>query len=284
MNRHLLPALAILLIASALPAQVGPAAMPPQAQASPATVPSPAEEASTPSLPSIPGLPTLPGMPQIPGQASPAPAPAPAPAPEATPTELPASPDSAELAAATNAPDPSGDATTPPGPGSAGTPADTKKIDFLQRSNLVLSKLLESDRPVDPFGMVMDPANAKEAPLFADQYNEIEDAPALNNSSLKSALLTLPITGVYPQRDLIVIGARSFHLGDQFGMKLQELTIRLRFEGVRGTDIFFKDMETREVTSIPFNARPAEFEPLRKGSSAPLGAGIVPMDGLFIVN
>jgi hypothetical protein len=161
---------------------------------------------------------------------------------------------------------------------------ESQKVDFLQRSNLILAKLLESDRVVDPFGLVMDPGNAKEAPLLADQYEEEKETTVINNSMLRNALLTLPITGVYPQQEKIVIGARSFGIGGQFGMKLQDLTIRLRFEGIRGGEIFFKDMETSEVTSLPYNVRPAEFEPIVKGSKRAPGQGIVPMNGLYIAN
>jgi hypothetical protein len=172
----------------------------------------------------------------------------------------------------------------PPGLPGQDAGGGSKKVDFLQRSNLILAKLLESERVVDPFGLVMDPANAKEAPVLADQYEDEKETTVVNNSMLKNALLTIPITGVYPQREQIVIGARSFNIGGQFGMKLQDLTIRLRFEGIRGGEIFFKDMETREVTSLPYNTLPAEFEPMVKGSKRAPGEGIVPMNDLFIVN
>lgn len=165
-----------------------------------------------------------------------------------------------------------------------GEPASAKEPDFIARSNFIFAKLMKNTRAMDPFGQQMDPANAKEAPMLAEQYADVEDTPALNNSSLKSALMTLPITGIYPQRNVIVIGARSFTPGGQFGMKLQELTIRLRFEGVRGKEIFFKDMETQEVTSIAFNPLPQEFEPLTNAGPQTPGSGIVSMNELFIAN
>ncbi len=171
-------------------------------------------------------------------------------------------------------------ATKPPGP------KDKKgeKLDFLQRSNLILGKLLDNHREVDPFGLIMDPANTKETPLFAEQYQEKEEKPGLSASSLQSALLALPITGVYPQKKEIVIGARSFPIGGQFGIRHQDLTIRLRFEGIRAGELFFKDMETQEVTSIPYHTRPAEFEPITGNAGRPSGSDIVPMNGLYIAN
>jgi len=193
--------------------------------------------------------------------------------------------DNAAPASSASAPEPSvEDAAPPSAPGGKGE-TKSSELDFIARSNFIFAKLMKSTRSMDPFGQQMDPANAKESPMLAEHYAEIEENPtALNNSSLKSALLTLPITGVYPQRNLIVIGARSFAAGGQFGMKLQELTIRLRFEGVRGKQIFFKDMETQEVTSIEFDPRPQEFEPLTNAGPQPLGSGIVSMKELFIAN
>jgi len=182
-------------------------------------------------------------------------------------------------------PPPTPGSTTPPGKPGEGTAPEGKKVNFLERSNLIFAKLQKSQRPTDPFGFLMDPANVQEAPDLAEQYEEVkEETPALNNSALKTALLTLPITGIYPQRGVVVIGARSFPIGGEFGMKLQELTIRLRFEGIKGTEVFFKDLETQEVASIPFNVLPAEFEPLTRNSRRADGAGIVPMNELFIAN
>lgn len=153
-----------------------------------------------------------------------------------------------------------------------------------QRSDFIVAKVKSTTRVRDPFGMVMDPTNAIESNL-ADQYDDIEETPTLNNSSLKNALQTLPITGVYPKRQTIVLGARAFQKGGEFGMKLEELTIRLRFEGIKGSEVYFKDMDTQEVATVDFNPKPAEFEPITKSNkSQPRGNGIVPMNDLFIVN
>lgn len=176
------------------------------------------------------------------------------------------------------------------GPGTPGSlppgvkPDAAGEVEFVQRSNFVISKIRNNFRQLDPFGMPMDPTNPSEAPALATQYEEIEDVPVLTNSSLKNALATLPISGIYPKRNIIVIGARSFTRGDQFGMKLEELTIRLRFEGLRGQNIYFKDLDTQEVAAVNFNPTPKEFEPITSNTSAPQGNGIVPMKSLFIVN
>ncbi|MDF1852845.1 MAG: hypothetical protein P1U85_18555 [Verrucomicrobiales bacterium] len=157
-------------------------------------------------------------------------------------------------------------------------------LDFVQRSNFVISKVRNNFRKMDPFGLPMDPTNPADSPALTMQYEEEDDIPVLTNSSLKSALATLPISGIYPKKSVIVIGARSFSRGDQFGMKLEELTIRLRFEGLRGHKIYFKDLDTQEVASVDFNPTPKEFEPITSNTSPPQGNGIVPMDSLFIVN
>lgn len=256
-----------------------------------------AQQGAMPPLPNFVG-----GAVTAPAQPAPAPQPAsvsetgilpeePAPADAATNDEsADAAPSGAPVPLATATPPPAGGAPavgasdpshTPDG--AAGGPAPAQ-ISYLQRSNLILAKLLDNERAVDPFGLVMDPANTVSAPSLANQYEEVDEPTVVNNSMLKDALLTLPITGVYPGREVLVLGARTFPVGGEFGMKLQDLTIRLRFEGIRGGELFFKDMETREVTSIPFNPRPAEFEPLVKGSKREPGSGILPMGDLFIAN
>ena len=112
---------------------------------------------------------------------------------------------------------------------------ENQEIEAIRRSKFVLSKIRNNVRAVDPFGMFMDPANSESSAMLADQYNEPEEqTQALTESSLKQALESLPITGFYPQKRILVIGARTLQLGGQFGMKLDELTIRLRFEAIKG--------------------------------------------------
>ncbi|MAS95818.1 MAG: hypothetical protein CMO55_21655 [Verrucomicrobiales bacterium] len=179
---------------------------------------------------------------------------------------------------------------TPPTPQGAevepATPAEstgTAKI-VQQRADFVVAKVNSNSRVRDPFGMIMDPTNTVENGL-ADQYAEEEETVVLNNSSLKNALQDLPITGVYPNRQMIVLGARAFSKGGQFGMKLDELTIRLRFEGIKGSEVYFKDMDTQEVATVDFNPKPKEFEAITKDTkNKPRGNGILPMNDLFIVN
>ena len=161
----------------------------------------------------------------------------------------------------------------------------TREIEAIRRSKFVLSKIRNNVRAVDPFGMFMDPANSESSAMLVDQYSEPEEqTQALTESSLKKALESLPITGFYPQKRMLVIGARTLQLGGQFGMKLDELTIRLRFEAIRGESLYFRDIDTQEVTSIDFNARPKEFERITDSPKPAPGRGIVPMNELFIVD
>lgn len=170
-----------------------------------------------------------------------------------------------------------------PGPVDAGEET-AKALEFLERAEFAVAMVRDNKRALDPFGLPMDPANAIATPILADQYSELDEVPVLNNSSLKSALETLPISGIYPDKHLIVLGARSFRPGEVFGMKLEELTIRLRFEGIKGTSVYFKDMDTQEVSSVDFNPRPKEFEPIVRGAKPGPIDGIQPMGDLFIVN
>lgn len=158
-------------------------------------------------------------------------------------------------------------------------------IDMVRRSNFILSKIRDNDRAIDPFGMLMDPANPLPVTEVADQNDEVEEQiQPLNSSSLKKALESLPITGSYPQKQMVVIGARTLLPGSQFGMIFEGLTIRLRFEGIKGQSLYFTDMDTEEVTFIDFNPLPKEFERMTKMAEPRPSQGIVPMSDLFIVD
>ena len=158
-------------------------------------------------------------------------------------------------------------------------------IETVRRSNFILSKIRDNDRAIDPFGMLMDPANPLPLAEVADQNDEFEEQPqTLTSSSLKKALESLPITGSYPQKQIVVIGARTLLPGSQFGMIFEGLTIRLRFEGVKGHSLYFKDMDTEEVTFIDFNPLPKEFERMTNKAEPRQSQGIVPMSDLFIVD
>jgi len=172
----------------------------------------------------------------------------------------------------------------PPGAPGSDVMEALPNLDFLQRSSSILAKIRDNERQIDPFGLPMDPTNAVDTLASSDEFEDIKESPLLNASAFKTALQGLPISGIYPRGQTVVIGARSFDRGDQFGLKLEELTIRLRVEGIKGTLIFFKDMDTQEVASVEFNPRPVEFEPIVKGSKQPTAKGIIPMNDLFIVN
>ena len=67
-------------------------------------------------------------------------------------------------------------------------------------------------------------------------------------------------------------------------MIFEGLTIRLRFEGVKGQSLYFKDMDTEEVTFIDFNPLPKGFERMTNKAEPRQSQGIVPMSDLFIVD
>ncbi|MBP6785905.1 MAG: hypothetical protein KA152_19070, partial [Verrucomicrobiales bacterium] len=77
-----------------------------------------------------------------------------------------------------DAPAPASAAVAPAAPGESGVESG-QKLDFLKRANLVSAKLLEDKRVIDPFGMLMDPANVQEVPVVAEEYEEVEETPVL---------------------------------------------------------------------------------------------------------
>ena len=47
-------------------------------------------------------------------------------------------------------------------------------IETVRRSNFILSKIRDNDRAIDPFGMLMDPANPLPVAEVADENDEFE--------------------------------------------------------------------------------------------------------------
>ncbi len=173
--------------------------------------------------------------------------------------------------------------TSPPG---VNTPTEEKSNSFsrLERTSMILSKIRDSKRIVDPFGLPMDPGGLPTGSILADQYEEIEVEREVSETSLASALQQLTLTGAYPSAQKVVVGPRSFNKGEEFGMRFGELTLRIRFEGIEKKKVYFRDMDTKELAFLDFNPIPQEFEPMYKNSHLSTPEGINPMNKLFIVN
>ncbi|MDF1740141.1 MAG: hypothetical protein P1U86_13345 [Verrucomicrobiales bacterium] len=162
--------------------------------------------------------------------------------------------------------------------------AEAGAFSRLERTSMILSKIRDNERVVDPFGLPMDPGGLPSGSILADQYDEIVEEREVSETSLASALQELTLTGAYPTNQKIVLGARSFVKGDEFGMRFGELTLRIRFEGIEKKKVYFRDMDTKELAFLNFNPKPIEFEPMFKNSHLSTPDGITSMNNLFIVN
>ena len=154
----------------------------------------------------------------------------------------------------------------------------------LERMSMILTKIRDNERVVDPFGLPMDPGGLPSGSILADQYEEIVEKTEVSATSLASALQQLSLTGAYPGDQKIVVGPRAFKRGEEFGMRFGELTLRIRFEGIEKAKVYFRDMDTKELAFLDFSPRPQEFEPMFKNSRLTTPEGIDSMDNLFIVN
>lgn len=190
------------------------------------------------------------------------------------------------LATATRAPEAptaEGKEGVPPGVSEAPT-SGAQSISTYERTNMAVAKIRDNERAVDPFGLPMDPGGIPDGSMLADQYAEIVEVRETSATSLSSALQQLTLTGAYPADQKIVVGPRSFKRGDEFGMRFGELTLRIRFEGIEERKVYFRDMDTKEMAFLDFNARPQEFEPIYNNSQLSTPDGIDAMNKLFIVN
>ncbi len=162
--------------------------------------------------------------------------------------------------------------------------AEFNSFSSLERTSMILSKIRDSKRVVDPFGLPMDPGGLPNGSVLADKYDEIVVEREVSETSLASALQQLTLTGAYPTAQKVVLGPRSFKKGESFGMRFGELTLRIRFEGIQKKKVYFRDMDTKELAFLDFNPIPKEFEPMFKNSHLTTPKGIDPMNKLFIVN
>lgn len=123
-----------------------------------------------------------------------------------------------------------------------------KNFNFLSRSQKVVTKLDEKERKQDPFGLAMDPEEALPEitpDLAAD--DEISDAPA---TTLQEALQKLNVTGIFPNKGEIMVGAQNLGVGDAVLIDYKGVAFNLTIEKVAQTELVVKDTDTGETAAL----------------------------------
>ena len=118
---------------------------------------------------------------------------------------------------------------------------------FLDYARKLVDRLDKRERKVDPFGMPMDPKQegGAEVPMAMD--DPIEDGP---KTSLQEAVSRFRVTGVYPNRKEVVVGAQSLRVGDQILIKHGEVDFNLEISKVEKDSVELVDLETGEIAGV----------------------------------
>lgn len=124
-----------------------------------------------------------------------------------------------------------------------------KSFGFLGKSQNVLKKLEDKDRKEDPFGMAMDPEEElPEVVAEAGQEETEEELPS--KTSLQEALQKFQVTGIFPSRGEIIVGAQNLGVGDEVVIDYKSVIFNLTIQKVTQDEIVMKDTETGEEASV----------------------------------
>ena len=124
-----------------------------------------------------------------------------------------------------------------------------KNFGFLKIGQGVMKKLEDRSEKEDPFGMAMDPEDELPEIEAAAEGLEEGEEQALR-TSLQEALTKLNITGVFPARKLVMIGAQELGVGDEIVIEFKETVFNLKILKITNTELGLKDSETQEEATL----------------------------------
>ena len=119
----------------------------------------------------------------------------------------------------------------------------------LKFARKLVEKLESRDREVDPFGMAMDPEQELADIVVQSVDEETEEEKV--KTSLEEALSKFQVTGIFPGRKEIMIGAQTLRVGDRLLIKHQGAVFHLAIAGIDSKKVSLQDTETGEHASVP---------------------------------
>lgn len=150
------------------------------------------------------------------------------------------------------------------------------------RMSRIQEKIRMNSRVLDPFGFSM--TSGKKAPEFVVEPEEVpvEEEQERPPSGLTSrAVGALPLTGIYPSKNQIVVRGRPYEAGASLSILIESVMVNLIFVLIEPGGIRFRDADTGEEVVRP--VRTAAFIlPEKVPSSVPPEAkGIFPRSGII---
>lgn len=119
---------------------------------------------------------------------------------------------------------------------------------FLKFARDLVEKLEKRDREVDPFGMAMDPEHELAMPVVEATEEEGDEKV---KTSLEEALSKFHVTGVFPSRREVMIGAQTLGVGDQLVIKHQGAEFHMEIADIDTKEVRLRDTDTGEKATVP---------------------------------
>ena len=124
-----------------------------------------------------------------------------------------------------------------------------QNFSFLRFARVLVEKLEGRKREVDPFGTAMDPEKELAELVVESAEPEVEEPKV--KTSLEEALSKFHVTGIFPGRREIMIGAQTLKQGDRLLIKHQTVSFQLEIAGIDSKEVRLKDVETGELATVP---------------------------------
>jgi hypothetical protein len=171
---------------------------------------------------------------------------------------------------------PAGEAVAEAGDETAALPSE------VLRMSRIREKIRMNSRLIDPFGFSM--TSEKKAPEFIIEPEEEQDENEQERppSGLTSrAVGLLPLTGIYPSKNQIVVRGRPYQAGSSIPIQIEGVMVNLIFLLIEPDGIRFRDADTGEEVLRPVRTRAFILPGKDSSLESPEAKGIFPRSGVI---
>ncbi len=150
------------------------------------------------------------------------------------------------------------------------------------RMGRIQERIRMNSRVLDPFGFSM--TSGKKAPEFVVEPEEepIDEEQERPPSGLTSrAVEILPLTGIYPSKNQIVVRGRPYQAGASLSIQLEGVMLRLVFVSLEPGGIRFRDADTGEEVVRQVRSAPSVLPRNARSQGPPEEKGIFPRSGVI---
>lgn len=174
-----------------------------------------------------------------------------------------------------------GQESAPAGEAEAGDETAALPSEVLRMSR-IREKIRMNSRLIDPFGFSM--TSEKKAPEFIIEPEEEQDENEQERppSGLTSrAVGLLPLTGIYPSKNQIVVRGRPYQAGSSIPVQIEGVIVNLIFLLIEPDGIRFRDADTGEEVLRPVRTRAFILPGKDSSLESPEAKGIFPRSGVI---